>query len=71
MTFFPGMYNVQLRSCLKKRLAALASPPGPNEDVEHNAILIGGAPEMVLHASDSDEDLVHAPLVPRPRPAAA
>jgi len=26
---------------------------------------------MVLHASDSDEDLVHVPLVPWPRPAAA
>jgi hypothetical protein len=28
-----------------------------NEDVAHNAILIDGAPEIVLHALDPDEDL--------------
>ena len=33
-------------------------PPGLNEDVEHNAILIDGAPEVVLHALDPDEDFV-------------
>jgi hypothetical protein len=30
-----------------------------NEDIEHNAILIDGAPEIMLHALDADEDLVH------------
>ena len=42
-----------------------------NQDVEHNAILIHGAPEIVLHTLDPDEHLVHVPLVPRPWPAAA
>src|ERR1700722_2523801 len=30
-----------------------------------------GAPEVLLHALDPDEDFVHVPLVPWPRPAAA
>ena len=42
-----------------------------NEDVAHNAILIDGAPEIVLHALDPDEDFVYVPLVLWPRPAAA
>src|SRR5579859_1273169 len=36
---------------------------GSTPDVEHNAVLINGAPEIVLHALDPDEDLVHVPLV--------
>ena len=40
-------------------------------DIEHNAILINGAPEIMLHALDADEDFVHMPLVARPWPAAA
>jgi hypothetical protein len=43
--------------------------PGLNENIEHDTILIDGTPEMVLHALDPDEDFVHVPLVPRPRPA--
>src|ERR1700722_168902 len=30
-----------------------------------------GAPEVLLHALDPDEDFVHVPLVPWPRPMAA
>jgi hypothetical protein len=46
-------------------------PPGLNEDVEHNAVLIDGAPEIVLHALDPDEHLVLVPFVSRLWPAAA
>jgi hypothetical protein len=59
---------------LKKRFAALRSvgiAPGLNQDVEHHAILIDGAPEIVLHALDPDEDFVDVPLVPWPWPTAA
>ena len=42
-----------------------------NEDVEHNAILIHGAPQITLHALDPDEHLVHVPLVAGSRPSAA
>ena len=42
-----------------------------NEDVEHNAVLIDGTPEIMLHALDPDEHFVEVPLVARPRPAAA
>jgi len=45
--------------------------PVLNEDVEHNAILIHGTPEIVLHALDPDEDLVQMPFVAGLRPAAA
>jgi hypothetical protein len=39
--------------------------PGLNQNIEHNAILIDSAPEIVLHALDPDEDLVHIPVVSR------
>src|SRR6476660_6320268 len=44
---------------------------GLNEDVEHNAILIDSAPEVMLHALDPDEDFVQVPLIPWPRPVTA
>src|ERR1700709_443125 len=52
----------------EEALGCLAIAPRLNEDIEHNAILIDGAPEVVLHALDADEDLVHVPLVARPWP---
>ena len=44
---------------------------GLNQDVEHNAILIDRAPEIVLHALDPNEHLIEIPLVSWLRPAAA
>ena len=38
---------------------------------ERDTILIDGAPEIVLHATDPDEDFVHVPRVPWPWPAAS
>jgi hypothetical protein len=60
-----------LQKPLEEALRGGGIAPGLNEDLEHHAILIDGTPEIVLHASDSDENLVQVPLVPRSRPAAA
>jgi hypothetical protein len=40
-----------------------------NQDVEHHAILIHGAPKIVLHTLDPDEHLVQVPLIARPWPS--
>src|SRR5215469_11237037 len=53
----------------KEALRRVGIAPGLNENVEHDAILIDGTPEIVLHTLDPDEDLVHVPLVPWARPA--
>jgi hypothetical protein len=53
----------------KEALRRVGIAPGLNENVEHDAILINGTPEIVLHALDPDEDFVHVPLVPWPWPA--
>ena len=41
----------------EEALRGVSIAPGLNEDVERNAILIDGAPEIMLHALDPDEDL--------------
>jgi hypothetical protein len=55
----------------KEVLRGFGVPPGLNQDVEHDAILIHGTPKIVLHALDPDEYLVHVPFVSRPRSAAS
>jgi hypothetical protein len=42
-----------------------------HEDIEHDPVLVDSPPEITLLAVDPDENLIHVPLVPRPRPAAA
>src|SRR5580658_4763752 len=54
----------------EEALCRIGIPPGLNEDVEHNTILIDSAPKIVLNALDPDEDFVHVPLVPWLWPAA-
>ena len=39
-------------------------PPWLNENVENDAVLIHGAPKIVLHALNPDEHLIHVPLIP-------
>src|SRR5580704_5278130 len=48
-----------------------AVSPWLNEDVEHDAVLIHGTPQIMLHAPDPDEHLIHVPLVARSWPAAS
>jgi hypothetical protein len=55
----------------EEALRCLGVSPGLNQDVEHNAILIDGTPEVMLHALDTDEDFIHVPLVARSWPAAS
>jgi hypothetical protein len=55
----------------EEALRRLGITPGLNQDVEHHAILIDGAPEIMLHALDADEDFVHVPLVAGLWPAAS
>jgi hypothetical protein len=55
----------------KKAFGRIGIPPWLNENVEHDAVLVHGAPEIVLHSLDPDEHLIHVPLVPRSWPAAA
>lgn len=52
-----------LQQPLEEALHRLGIALGLNQDVEHNAILIDGAPEIMLYALDPDEDLAHVPLV--------
>ena len=67
----PGYILQTLQKLLAEALRGVGIAPGLNEDVEHNALPIDGTPEILLHASDSDEDFVQVPLVPWPRPVAA
>ena len=60
-----------LQQLSEEALGGFGIPPGMNEDVQHDAILIHGTPEIVLHTLDPDEDLVEVPFIPRPWPAAA
>ena len=50
----------------EETLCCFGIPPWLNEDVEHNAVLIHGAPQIVLHSLDLDEDFVEVPFVSRP-----
>jgi hypothetical protein len=51
----------------EEALRCLRVSPALDEDVEHDAVLIYGTPEVVLFALDPDEDLVQDPLVARSR----
>ncbi len=44
-----------LQQSLEEALRSGGIAPGLHQDVEHDAILIDGAPEIVLHALDPDE----------------
>jgi hypothetical protein len=52
-------------------LGSVGITPILNQNVEHDAVLIHRAPEIVLHAPDSDADLIEVPLVPGSWPAVA
>jgi hypothetical protein len=55
----------------EEALGGVGISPVLNKDVEHNAVLVDGTPEVLLNALDPDEHLVEVPLVPRPWAAAA
>src|SRR4029077_12585463 len=55
----------------EESLCCFGIPPWLNEDVEHNALLIHGAPQIVLHSLDPDKHFVEVPFVSWPGPTAA
>ncbi len=55
-----------LQQPLGETLRGAGIAPRLNENVEHDAIRVDGAPETVLHTLDPDENFIHAPLVPWP-----
>jgi hypothetical protein len=55
----------------EETLGSVGITPILNQNVEHDAVLIHSAPEILLDALDSDEDLIKVPLVPGPWPAMA
>src|ERR1700677_5005264 len=68
----PSRHILQtLQQPLEEALRGVAIAPRLNENVEHDAILIDGPPEIVLHALDPDENFIHVPLVPWPWSAAS
>jgi hypothetical protein len=60
----PGCGVQVLQQAFEEALCSGGIAPGLNENIKDNAILIDGAPQIVLHALDPDEDLVQVPLVP-------
>jgi NAD(P)-dependent dehydrogenase (short-subunit alcohol dehydrogenase family) len=55
----------------EEALRRLRVSPALDENVEHDAVLINGTPEIVQFAPDPDEDLVQIPLVSGSRASAA
>ena len=63
-----------LQTCqqpFEEALCCLGVASGLDKDVEHNAILIHRAPEIMLHALDPNEHLIEIPLVAGPWPTSA
>ena len=55
----------------KEAFGGTGAPPWLNEDVEHDAVLIHGAPKIVLHTLNPNEHLIKVPLVTSPWTTAA
>src|ERR1700678_1479752 len=55
-----------LQPSSEETLGSVGITPILNQTVEHDVVLIHRAPEIALHAPDSDADLIEVPLVPAP-----
>ena len=55
----------------EETLCGFGISPWLNEDVEHDAVLIRGAPNLVLHSLDPDEYFVELPFLFWSGPAVA
>ena len=60
-----------LQKSPEEAFGRLAIAPILNKNIEDNAMLIDGTPEIVLYPLDSNKHFVHMPLVSRPWPLAA
>ena len=65
-TINPRHILQSLQQSSEETLGSVGITPILNQNVEHDAGLIHRAPEIVLHAPDSDDDLIEVPLVPGP-----
>src|SRR5215213_4315390 len=54
-----------LEQLTQQPLGGLRVAAALNQNVEHDAVLIDGAPEPMLSARDADHDLIQVPLVTR------
>ena len=60
-----------MQQALEETLGSCAVPPVLHQDVQHDAMLVHGPPQIVQHAPDADEHLVEASGVSRLRLAPA
>jgi hypothetical protein len=60
-----------VQQAFEETLRGRAVPPLLHQDVQHHAVLVHRAPQVVQHAPDPDEDLVEVPSITRPRSPAA
>jgi hypothetical protein len=60
-----------LQQPLKETLRCPSIAATLHQDIEHDPVLIDGTPEIMQLTPDPNEDLVHVPLVARPRPTPA
>jgi hypothetical protein len=68
--FFADSATTPMFRRLKNRLPATPSL-FLHQDVQHHPVLIHGAPKVVLHAVQADENLIQIPPITRPQPASA
>ena len=52
-----------LQQSLEEPLCSVGVAPRLDKDIQHNAILIDGAPKIMLHTQDPDEHLIEVPLI--------
>jgi hypothetical protein len=52
-----------LQQSLEEPLCSVGIAPRLDKDIQHNAILIDGAPKIMLHTQDPDEHLIEVPLI--------
>ena len=60
-----------MQQVLEETLRGCAVPPVLHQYVQHDAMLVNGAPQIVQRAPNADEHLVQVPGVSRLRPSSA
>jgi hypothetical protein len=65
----PRRSPLPLQELARQPLGGFRITPALNQNVEHDAVLIDGAPQPVRRPGDLDDDLIEVPLVAGPRQA--
>jgi hypothetical protein len=58
-----------MQQALEETLRGCAVPPVLHQNVQHDAMLVNSAPQIVQRALNADEHLIQVPGVSRPPPA--